>query len=128
MLAHLDAIKSALAPLLIDPYSYKVALVGGGQITEGVALLVLSAPPTSGPAEDPECGTSNAWSVDVRVKAVAADPAGVLPMLATVKSLLSPGGIWRSVAVPGRSVQVRWLRSEALVLRYAIEQVRRAAG
>ena len=83
MLTHLRAVADALSGLTVAPYGFEVALLAG-RINEGARLLVLSVPAMGDPLDDAVCGTSAAFVVDLRIKAVASSAEATLPMLALV--------------------------------------------
>lgn len=109
MISHLKAIQAHLASL-----SYLTHLIAAPEISG--QYLVLGGRTWATPGDVPLCGRSQSLETDWRVTAVAGTPEGVGIMLDRVRGLLSPAVDWTQVPMSGRSVWVRFERSEFLAV------------
>ena len=105
MRSHLDAVKDKIAPLGYTTHLWTAPEVSG-------QYLILSSPAWDDALEESVCGLDESLDTEVRIKALAGTPAGVEVMLRRVRGLLSPARDWQPLAVPGRSAQTRFARSE----------------
>lgn len=107
MIAHLKALAAVLEPL-----GYPVHLVWADTVTS--QYVVLGGRGWDRPEEMPVCGLTDDLDTDVRVRAVTGTVAGVGTMLTRIRSLLSPNMGETVVPMGGRTVRVRYERSEFL--------------
>lgn len=105
MKAHLDALKAALTPLNYTTHLFAAPVISS-------QYLILSSPSWGAGREKSVCGTDLSLDTEVRVKAVAGTPEGVLVMLRRVREVLGPDDEWTPLAVAGRSAQTHFARSE----------------
>lgn len=105
MRSHLDAVKDKIAPLGYTTHLWTAPEVSG-------QYLILSSPAWDDALEESVCGLDESLDTEFRIKAVAGTPAGVEVMLRRVRGLLSPGRSWERLAVPARSAQTKFARSE----------------
>lgn len=100
---HLDAVKarlSGIAPTFL-----------GWAVNES-RYFVVTSPSWDESDERPVSTVSDALVTEVRVKAATGTFEGVVTMLRLAREELSPGGGASPLSVAGRSVSVRWIRSE----------------
>lgn len=108
MRAHLDAMKASLEPL-----GYPVfAVWAEDDALAALPYLVIEVPGWDRAAEDSLDDMSDSLLTDVRVKAVAGTPEGVLSVLSRVRGAWSPSGAWTSLTVPDRVARIHYERSE----------------
>lgn len=112
MLLHARAVVDKLAPLTVAPYRYTVGVMWARKVEPGTQVIVVQPQTTGEPLEESAAMAGRDFAVDVRIKAIAGAPDGVLPMLDRVRDILAPERRWSSLVVPGALVQIRWLRSE----------------
>lgn len=99
MKAHLQAVEAALASLGLPTSRWYSA-----RLQEG---LILSVPTAGSDSDLPVCGTSEAFEVPLRLKAVAFTPDGPGVMLNRARTLLAG-----PIPMEGRHVTLTWLRAE----------------
>lgn len=106
MIAELGALTTALASLSYPVYVVWVPSPVPAQ------YVVLGGRGWESPDDLPLCSTSGTLDTDVRIKAVTGTPEGVFTMLARIRGVLSPNLTETTLPLTGRSVSIRFVRSE----------------
>lgn len=106
MIAEVEALRAEIAAQ--TPYAVHAFAAPSLSLPQ----VVIEAPPTGDRGELSACGTTSAVDDTVRVKAVAGTSEGVAMMLARIGEVLSPGREVRRLPMPGRALDVVWVRSE----------------
>jgi len=111
MIAHLrDGVKPVLETLHTTHLGY--AYWDTTSTTPKVPYYVLAGPSWGSPDEMPMCGEDDALDAEFRLTGVAGSPEGAAIILGAARAELSPGGAWTPIPYEGRSVFVRFVRSE----------------
>lgn len=105
MIAHLKAVEAVLAPLGYTVHRWAAPAVSA-------QYVILSTPAHDDVLEAAVCDTGLDLATDLRIKAVAGTPDGVVIMLDRIRAVLSPGRSWTRVPLEDRLVEVRYERSE----------------
>jgi len=111
VIAHLrDGVKPVLETLHTTYLGF--AYGDSTSTTPKVPYFVLAGPSWGSPDEAPVCGRDEALDAEFRLTAVAGSPEGAAIILGAARAILSPAGAWTPLAYVGRSVSVRFVRSE----------------
>lgn len=116
MIAHLrDGVKPVLNTI-VPAMTTHIGYAYGDTTSEipPVPYFVLAGPSWGVPEEAPVCGVDEALDAEFRLTAVAGNPEAAGILLGKARALLSPAGAWTPIPYDGRSVSVKFVRSEVL--------------
>ena len=106
MIAHLQALRDRIRTL-------RGVSAFVGQVPDGTRFPYVSLAAGYDPGDElPVCGPGGALSADVRVMVTDDIESNTYRTLAAIRDLLTPGLSPTRLDVPGRFVEVTWVRSE----------------
>lgn len=107
MIDHLEALRDRIGTL-----PGVSAFIGQVPNNTPFPYVSLSAPGHDSPGDAPVCGPGGWLSADVRVMVTDDIESNTYRTLAAIRDLLAPGLRPTPLTVPGRHVEVTWVRSE----------------
>lgn len=114
MRAHLEAVETALVSLGVTTHLYAAHEISG-------QYFVIGGRGADDGLEDGLCGPDGSIDTEVRLTAVTGTPAGADIMLGNARDILSPGKQWTRLTVAGRSVHIKFERSEFIGIDQSVK-------